>query len=65
MTSVTYNADEIVLFWNQEPSISLNFQTDPCQSGTKSREWVTVLLACNVDGGDKLTPFVNGKYRSS
>ena len=28
------------------------------------KERLTILLACNADGGDKLTPFVIGKSRN-
>jgi hypothetical protein len=33
--------------------------------GLKFKQWVTVHLACNADGNEKLPPLVTGKYRSS
>jgi hypothetical protein len=34
---------------------------DPCNGGKNSKERITVLLACNADGTDKLPPLVIGK----
>ena len=42
----------------------LLFAETPAHGGTKSKQWVIVLLACNADGSDKLPPLVTGKYTS-
>ena len=34
----------------------LLFAETPAHGGTKSKQWVIVLLACNADGSDKLPP---------
>jgi hypothetical protein len=59
-----YNADETGLFFNLQPSHTLDFRGNPCHGGTKSKQRVTVLLACNADGTDKLPPMVIGKYKN-
>jgi hypothetical protein len=41
------NAEEIGLFFSLQPSKTLTFYEEFCQGGTKSKQWVTVLLACN------------------
>jgi hypothetical protein len=35
------------------------FGEDFCHGGIKSKQRVTVLLACNADGSDKLPPLLN------
>jgi len=40
------------------------FFTCSCNGRMKSKWCITILLACNVDGGDKLPPSVSDKYRS-
>jgi hypothetical protein len=58
-----YNADETSLFFSLQPSKTFTFQ-DFCHDGIKSKQWVTVFLACNADGSDKLSPLVIGKYKN-
>jgi hypothetical protein len=43
--------------------VKLTFEGDSCHSGTKSKQWVSVLCACSADGSDKLPPLVIGKYK--
>ena len=62
MTPVIYiNAGVTGPFFNLKTSKSLNFCRDPCHIWTKSRQRVTVLLAGNADGTNKLPPLVTGK----
>lgn len=58
-----YNADETGLFFNLLPNRTLTFKDDPCHGGKKSKERVTVLLAVNADGSEKLPPLVIGKFQ--
>jgi hypothetical protein len=36
----------------------MSLKGDPCNGGKNSKERITVLLACNADGTDKLPPLV-------
>jgi hypothetical protein len=47
-----HNANETGIFFSLQPRKIFTFQGDFCHDGTKSREHVTVLLACNADGSD-------------
>lgn len=59
-----YNADELGLFFNLTPDKSMVHRTETCHGGKRSKERVTVLLACNEDGSDKLKPFMIGKSKN-
>jgi hypothetical protein len=52
MTSVTYSTDETGSVCN----LVKVYHGDCCCGGTKLKQWVTVLLACNAEGSDKTTP---------
>ncbi len=54
-----FNADETGLFYRSLPSRSLVSKGDDCKGGKKSKERMTVLLACSAVG-EKLTPLVIG-----
>ena len=56
-----YNADETGLYWRLLPDRTLAEKGDTCSSGKKSKERVTVLVAGNMDGSDKLPLLVIGK----
>lgn len=57
-----YNVDETALYWNLEPSKTLS---DHFISGTKkSKDRVTIVLTCNADGSDKLTPLFIHKWQT-
>ena len=56
-----YNADESGLFYNLLPDKTLAIKGDPCKGGKRSKERLTVLLCCNMDGSDKLKPLIIGK----
>jgi hypothetical protein len=43
---------------------NLHFLRRVLHGGIKSKQQVTVLLMCNADGSDKLSPLVTGKHRS-
>jgi hypothetical protein len=59
-----YNADESGLFFRLPPNKTLSLKGDPCNGGKNSKERITVLLACNADGTDKLPPLVIGKIEN-
>jgi hypothetical protein len=51
-----------VHFFNLQPSKTLAFQGYFCHGGARSKQQVTVLLACNGDGSDKLSLVIR-KYK--
>ena len=56
-----YNADETGLFWQCLPNKTMDFKGNKCHGGKKSKERVTLLLAGNMDGSDKIKPLIIGK----
>ncbi|KAH8010001.1 hypothetical protein HPB51_024351 [Rhipicephalus microplus] len=58
-----FNADEAGLFFNLQPEKSLCLKGEACRGGKKSKERITVLLCCNVDGSEKLKLTVVGKFQ--
>lgn len=56
-----YNADETGLFYDLQPDKTLCYKNEKCFGGKKSKMRLTVLLAVNADGTDKLKPFVIGR----
>ena len=59
-----FNADESGLFFKARPNKSLAFKGEKCHDGKKSKDRITVLFCCNMDGGEKLRPLVIGKSAS-
>ena len=59
-----FNADETGLFFNLLPDKSYVVKGDSCHGGKMSKLRLTVLLCCNSDGSEKLTPLVIGKSRN-
>ncbi|GAB6028381.1 hypothetical protein CHUAL_002548 [Chamberlinius hualienensis] len=57
-----FNCDETGLFWKMMPDKSLTLKNEICSGGKMSEERITVLLACNMTGTEKLIPLVVGKY---
>ena len=57
-----FNANETGLLWKAPPTQTLHFKGQKCSGGKNSKERVTVLVACNQDGADKLPLLVIGKY---
>ena len=58
-----FNCDETGLFFKMMPNKTLAFKGEPCHGGKLSKERITVLLCCNSDGSEKLTPLVIGKSK--
>lgn len=57
-----FNTDETGLFYKCLPDRTLTFKDEKCHGGKLSKERLTVLLACNMDGSQKLKPLIIGKY---
>lgn len=57
-----FNADECGLFYRILPDRTLCFKGEKCVGGKKSKERLTVLLAANMDGSEKMIPLVIGKF---
>ncbi len=57
-----YNADETGLFWRLLPDKTLAVKGERCSGGKKSKERITVLVAANMDGSDKLPLYIIGKF---
>ncbi|XP_037572329.1 tigger transposable element-derived protein 4 [Dermacentor silvarum] len=55
------NADETALFFKALPDKTITFKGDPCTGGKRSKERVTVLLAANMTGTERLPLLVIGK----
>lgn len=56
-----FNADETALFYKLLPSKTLTYKGDSCAGGKRSKERVTVMVAANMTGTEKLPLFVIGK----
>ncbi|GBM80381.1 Tigger transposable element-derived protein 4 [Araneus ventricosus] len=57
-----FNVDECGLFYRTLPDRTLCFKGEKCVGGKKSKERLTVLLATNMDGSEKVIPLVIGKF---
>ncbi|UYV74289.1 TIGD4 [Cordylochernes scorpioides] len=58
-----FNADETGLFWRLLPDKTLHFKGETCTGGKASKERITILLCCNMDGSGKMQPLVIGKAK--
>ena len=58
-----YNADETGLYYRALPDGTLTFKSDTSGGSKKSKDRVTVLVACNMTGSDKRRLLVIGKSR--
>lgn len=56
-----FNADETALFFKLLPNKTITYKGDNCAGGKRSKERVTVMLAANMTGTEKLPIFVIGK----
>ena len=56
-----FNADECGLFFKLMADKSYVFKGEKCQGGKLSKEMVTVLVAANADGSEKLPLLMLGK----
>ena len=59
-----YNADETGLFWKKQPNTSLVYKGEDGRGGKRSKERVTLLLAANMTGTDKLKPLVVNRSKN-
>jgi hypothetical protein len=55
----------MALFHSLLPERSLTIKGELSKGGRKSREQLTVLLCCNVDGTEELKTHVIGKFAKS
>ncbi|UYV80373.1 TIGD6 [Cordylochernes scorpioides] len=58
-----FNADETGLFYKLLPNQTMTIRGEKCEGGKKSKERITVLVCCNMDGSEKLPLLYIGKYR--
>ena len=58
-----YNADETGLYWRAIPDGTLAHKTEQAAGCKVPKERVTLLLACNMDGSEKLEPLTIGKSK--
>ncbi|UYV63332.1 hypothetical protein LAZ67_2003766 [Cordylochernes scorpioides] len=56
-------ADETGLFYKLLPNQTMTIRGEKCEGGKKSKERITVLVCCNMDGSEKLPLLYIGKYR--
>ncbi|XP_060846175.1 tigger transposable element-derived protein 6-like [Rhopalosiphum padi] len=59
-----FNADETALFYKCMPDKTLTFKSEKCSGGKHSKERLTLLLAVNMTGTDKLKPLIIGKSKN-
>ncbi|XP_025407157.1 tigger transposable element-derived protein 6-like, partial [Sipha flava] len=59
-----FNADETALFYKCMPDKTLTFKNEKCSGGKHSKERLTLLLAVNMTGTDKLKPLIIGKSKN-
>ncbi|GFV31767.1 tigger transposable element-derived protein 6 [Trichonephila clavipes] len=55
-----FNTDETELFFNCLPEKTFTFKKEKCHGGKNSKERLTISLTVNMDGSEKITPFVIG-----
>lgn len=56
-----FNIDETALFFKCLPDKPFTFKKEKCHGGKHSKDKLTILLAVNMDGSEKLTPLLIGK----
>lgn len=56
-----FNTDETGLFFKCMPDKTFTFKDEKCHGGKHSKERITVLLAVNMNGSEKLKPLIIGK----
>ena len=59
-----FNADETGLYWRAILDGTLAFKTAEAAGSKIAKERVTLLLACNMNGSEKLEPLTIGKSRN-
>ncbi|KAI5626056.1 hypothetical protein C0J50_14328 [Silurus asotus] len=58
-----FNADETAVFWKCLPDKTKAFRGEACHGGKNSKDRLTVLVATNMDGSQKLPLYVIGKSK--
>jgi hypothetical protein len=58
-----FNGDEFGLFYKCLPNKKMTLKGQSCSGGKQSKERITVFIACNMDGSEKLKMTVIGKYQ--
>ncbi|XP_042149492.1 tigger transposable element-derived protein 6-like [Ixodes scapularis] len=58
-----FNGDETALFYEMLPTKTHALKGDPCVGGKHSKVRVTVFVCANMDGTERLKPFVIGKSK--
>ena len=59
-----FNADETGLYWRATPDGTLSFKGMEAPGSKVAKDRMTLLLACNMDGTEKLAPLVIGKSKN-
>ena len=59
-----FNADETGLFYKLLPAKTLQFKGESCHGGKRSKERITLLVAANMDGSEKLELLTIGKFEN-
>jgi hypothetical protein len=59
-----FNLDELGLFFLLIPSKTYTVKGNKCRNGKKSKERITILLGANMNGSEKLKPFVIWKSKN-
>lgn len=58
-----FNADESGLFYKMRLGKAYGFSGDPCHGGKRSKERISVLFCCNMDGTEKSKLLLIGKSK--
>jgi hypothetical protein len=58
-----FNADKTALFYKCMPDKTLTFKNEKCNGSKHSKERLTLLLAVNMTGTNKLKPLIIGKSK--
>lgn len=59
-----FNADETGMFWRATPTTTLELKGKKCYGGKLSKERITLLVAANADGTEKLPLLSIGKFKN-
>ena len=59
-----FNADETGLYWRAIPDGTMSFKGAEASGAKIAKDRMTLLLACNMDGSEKLEPLVIGKSKN-
>lgn len=59
-----FNADETGLFFKCLPNKTMAFKNEKCFGGKNSKERITVMVACNMTGSEKVKLLIIGKAKN-